>query len=102
LCLGADGGRVVGQFIDRDEDELESDPSALELAFLALIEQNVVAAVHLRDHQTQLDDGRRDVRADEDVGALTPEPELDPLAVQQHQAAIERQGGMTDDQVQRT
>jgi hypothetical protein len=38
--------------------------------------------------------------ADEPVGAVTPQAELDPLAIDQDQPAIRRQGAVRDDQLQ--
>ena len=93
-----DGGREVGQLVD--DDEQERDPVRGDDLAAALGVEPVVAAIHLglqiREDGQALVDGV----ADEHVGDLAPHAELDPLAVDQHQAHVGAQGGVPDDVVQ--
>jgi hypothetical protein len=64
-------------------------------------QQPLVPGVHLRLQALQHLDGFDDGRSDERVRAAAPDAELDQFAVDQYQRAVQRQGGVRDDQIER-
>ncbi len=98
LGFRADGGGVVGDLIDADEVEgpaqVRGDLPEAE------VQELVGAVVDLGLEPVQGVDRVINVRADEPGGSVPPQAELDPLAVDQDELAVQGQGGVRDDQLQ--
>src|SRR5215472_13016431 len=95
---GADGGGVVGDLVDGHEADRPAEIRG-DLAHL-VVEQPLGALVDLVLQPAQGVDGLVDGRADEPFGAVAPQAQLDPFAVDQDQAAVGGQGAVGDDQLQ--
>jgi hypothetical protein len=99
LGLAADGGGEVGILVDDDEvggfAGLAGDLAA------AGVEQHLVPVVHGALELAEYADGVVHGRADEDIGAVAPHTQLDPLAVDQDELAVEGQRAVRDEQVER-
>ena len=93
----ADGGGVVGVFVDDDE----VDVLAVLAGDLAAAggQQPLVAAVHDLLEFGERGDRVGQGRADEHVGAVPPGAELDLVPVDQDQAAVMRQRAVRHDQL---
>jgi hypothetical protein len=92
LPLLPDGGRVVGDLVDHDDDHVQ--PVGRFDLPPPLGGQPGVAQVHFGLQRPQRVQSLGDAVADEPVGQLRPQPELDLLAVQQPQPRIRAQRHM--------
>src|SRR5690348_1010672 len=86
LGAGADGGRVVGDLVDRDQVDRPAQLRG-DLAHL-VVEQPAGALVDLVLQPAQGVDRVIYGGADEPFSAAAPQAEFDPLAVDQDQAAV--------------
>ena len=99
VLLLADRGRVVGDLVEDGHDQLDQvGPHDLAAALAA---QPRVPVVHLCLQCPQPVQGVGDVVADEHLGHLGPQAQLDLLAVEQPQPAVRRHRRVGDDVVQR-
>ena len=98
FLLGADGGGEVGVLVDDDEvDALAGLAGDLAAPGGG---QVVIPGVHGGLEGLERGDGVFDGRADEHVGAVPPQAQLDLLAVDQDELAVIRQRAVRDNEVQ--